>query len=242
MLETSPDLLDALRDIRAVLLDAGGVLVLPDPAVLRGALKDLDAEPDDALCHRAHYEGMHELDVLGRLDWATVDRHIARLLGVPENRQTEARAVLEDVYLHQPWVPVDGAAEALRSLQAAGLALAVVSNATGTMEEQLARHEICSVHGGAMARVEVVIDSDVVGIEKPDPRIFGLALERLGIQPDQGVYVGDTVHFDVTGARAAGLTPIHVDPYRLCAHSDHAHAASVDAVAAAVAHGAVTRR
>jgi putative hydrolase of the HAD superfamily len=75
--------------------------------------------------------------------------------------------------------------------------------------------------------VAVVVDSDVVGVEKPDPAIFGIALDALSLSPDGCLYVGDTVHFDVNGARAAGLRPVHLDPYRLCPHGDHPHVGSL---------------
>jgi putative hydrolase of the HAD superfamily len=66
-----------------------------------------------------------------------------------------------------------------------------------------------------------------VGVEKPDPRIFEIALAELGIGPEQAVYVGDTCFFDVAGARAAGLVPVHVDPAGACGGDDHAHVTSI---------------
>ena len=217
-------------DADAVLLDAGGVLLVPNPEVMRRLLRPLGAEPDDETCRRAHYEGMREVDRIGEADWAAVDRVIARVAGVPEDRVGDAIPLLDQLYVsgHEPWAPIAGAAEALLALQAAGRRLAVVSNAEGTMEAQLAEGRICSVDGGDVAQVAVVIDSHVVGIEKPDPRIFALALDALGgITPDRCIYVGDTVLFDVTGARAAGIAPVHVDPYGLCPLDDHPHITSV---------------
>ncbi len=54
----------------------------------------------------------------------------------------------------------------------------------------------------------VVVSGDI-GIKKPDPRIFHLALQRTGLQPEEVVYVGDTEE-DVVGARAAGILPIYL--------------------------------
>jgi FMN phosphatase YigB (HAD superfamily) len=49
------------------------------------------------------------------------------------------------------------------------------------------------------------------------------------------VYLGDSVYFDVGGARAAGLQPVHVDPFDLCdAPDDHPHVASLAAFAEAL--------
>jgi putative hydrolase of the HAD superfamily len=60
---------------------------------------------------------------------------------------------------------------------------------------------------------EFVIDSHDVGIEKPSPRIFELACERLGLAPARCAYVGDVMAFDIEGARAAGLVPVLFDFY-----------------------------
>jgi HAD superfamily hydrolase (TIGR01549 family) len=55
---------------------------------------------------------------------------------------------------------------------------------------------------------EQVIISSAVGIWKPDPRIFQLALDKAGLQPHEVIYVGDSEKDDVAGARAAGLYPL----------------------------------
>jgi len=57
-----------------------------------------------------------------------------------------------------------------------------------------------------------VIDSAVVGVEKPDPRIFRLALAQAGVPPSAAVYVGDLYSVDVVGARRAGLDAVLLDP------------------------------
>lgn len=56
---------------------------------------------------------------------------------------------------------------------------------------------------------EVVISHEV-GIEKPDPKIFKLTIERLNVKPDEAVYVGDSYHNDIFGAYQAGLKPIWI--------------------------------
>jgi putative hydrolase of the HAD superfamily len=219
--------------VEAVLLDAGGVLVLPDPDRIRARLGHLGAAPDDETCHRGHYVGMREVDRIGGPDWASVDRVLGRLYGVPEDRLEEAVVELDRVYLEDPWVAVEGAAEALAGLAAAGMTLGVVSNASGTMEKMLLGHRICALvddpgaDEGTVARVSVIVDSHVVGVEKPDPRIFDIALEAIGLEADRCLFVGDTVHFDVEGAQGAGLTPVHLDPYGFCPGQDHAHVASL---------------
>jgi putative hydrolase of the HAD superfamily len=222
-------------DIDAVLLDAGGVLLLPDPAALRRALAPFGVVPDDETCHRAHYAGVRELDRLDLPDWRAVDGAVASTAGVPEEALGQVVGLISHVYVTEPWVAAPGAALALQRLGGADLALAVVSNATGTVEKQLAEHQICSVDGGACARVELVVDSHLVGVEKPDPAIFRIALEALGVEPERSIHVGDSVHFDVQGARAAGVRPLHLDPYQLCGASDHPHLRSLEELTARLA-------
>jgi putative hydrolase of the HAD superfamily len=69
----------------------------------------------------------------------------------------------------------------------------------------------------------------VVGVAKPDPRIFGLALDSLGVEASENVlHVGDSLRYDVTGALAAGLRPVHLDPYGFCPDPDgHEHVRSL---------------
>jgi putative hydrolase of the HAD superfamily len=88
-----------LQDIDAVLLDAGGVLVLPDPKLMRAAFAPLGATPDDETCRFAHYAGMREVDRLGEADWSAVDRVVARSAGVPEDRLDEVLPAVSRIYL-----------------------------------------------------------------------------------------------------------------------------------------------
>ena len=85
--------------------------------------------------------------------------------------------------------------------------------------------------------VGVVVDSTRAGVAKPDPAIFGLALESLGVPASEAVlHVGDSLRSDVDGALAAGLQPIHLDPYGSCPAPDgHGHARSLAELAQAVA-------
>lgn len=217
--------------IDGIMLDAGGVLLLPDPAALRKGLAPLGLAPADEACHRAHYAGMGEVDRRRSADWPAVDRVVAQTVGVPPELIPEAIPAIQAIYAEAPWQPVPGTADALRGFQAAGIALAVVSNATGTIEAQLAAHQICATDGRSGAEVRVVVDSHQVGVEKPDPAIFGFALEALGLDPSRCLHVGDSVHFDVEGARAAGIHPVHLDPFGLCVEPDHPHVPSLHELA-----------
>ena len=97
------------------------------------------------------------------------------------------------------------ALSALRMAKAAGLVVGVVSNSNGSARALLAG-------AGLGDALDFVIDSAVVGVEKPDPRIFRLGLEQAGVAAHEAVYVGDLYSVDVLGSRAAGLGSILLDP------------------------------
>jgi HAD superfamily hydrolase (TIGR01509 family) len=99
-----------------------------------------------------------------------------------------------------------GVPEGLAAFRALGLRLVVVSNSDGTAERGLAA-------AGLRPYFEAVMDSAIVGFEKPDPRIFEHALAAIGCAPERAAHVGDLYHADVTGARAAGVHPVLLDPF-----------------------------
>jgi HAD superfamily hydrolase (TIGR01509 family) len=95
--------------------------------------------------------------------------------------------------------------DVLRQLGERGFTLGVVSNADGRVPAALAAR-------GLAPHFRVIIDSHLVGVEKPDPRIFRMALEQCGASPAEAIYVGDIYEIDVQGSRAVGMTPILIDP------------------------------
>jgi putative hydrolase of the HAD superfamily len=214
--------LPARESTDAVIFDAGGVLLLPDATVGQLALRTLRQEPRLEDWPRAYYSANLLVDSLELPDRGGMRRAIASAFGVLDDQLDTAVPVIEQLIASVPWVPVPGAVDLLRLLAGAGYKLAVVSNAFGTVERQLEQVGVCSVNGNGMPRVGVVIDSHVVGVEKPDARIFQLALDALGVEASRSVYVGDTVKFDVLGAEGAGLHPVHFDPFHLCS-GGHSH-------------------
>jgi len=115
-----------------------------------------------------------------------------------------------------------GVPEALARLRAAGYRLVVVSNADGTVEEGLTR-------AGLRPYLHAVVDSHLVGFEKPDPRIFDHALSLFGSDPTRTLHVGDMYAADVVGARAAGLHALLLDPHGDWGEVDAAHVAAYQA-------------
>lgn len=202
----------------AVLFDAGGVLVLPDPHVLAPLIAYYGGESRHEAYVRAHYAGMaaKSAAAVGESDWTHYNDTYLAHLSVPDEHRDAALEVLTHVKSNaRLWRhPISGAADALGKLAARGVPIGIVSNASGQIESTLALSGICQVGAGPHAQVRCIIDSHVVGIEKPDPRIFDHALVHFdGISRDRIAYVGDSLVMDVRGARAAGLVAVLVDPY-----------------------------
>ena len=107
------------------------------------------------------------------------------------------------------------------SMRAHGLGLAVVSNANGTLCAHMARL-------GLDEMVDCVLDSCDEKVEKPDPRIFKIALERSGARPQTTIHVGDLYHVDVVGARNAGLRAVLLDEADLRPDADCLRIRSLD--------------
>jgi putative hydrolase of the HAD superfamily len=97
-----------------------------------------------------------------------------------------------------------GTAAVLDELRRRGMTLGVVSNADGRIEREIERR-------GLVGHFATVVDSHVVGVEKPDPGIFAIAMERLGAVAEETAYVGDVYAIDIVGARRAGMEAILVD-------------------------------
>jgi putative hydrolase of the HAD superfamily len=203
--------------IEAVLLDAGGVLVLPSHEPIVAAFASMGLAVDASRVDAAHYAGMRGLDEAphGPFDWRHYLSAYLGTLGVPEARRAAAAQALRATFDGSATLwrrPTAGVREALAALAQTGVRLGVVSNAEGTVEARLSELAICQVGAGAGVPVEVVIDSHVVGVEKPDPAIFGFALRAMGLDPARCLYLGDSVRIDVAGSSAAGLSPVLVTP------------------------------
>ncbi len=126
---------------------------------------------------------------------------------------------------------IPGSVDGLRALVATGVRVGIISNADGTVAQRLAAQEVLQVGPGLGVEVECVIDSGAVGVSKPDPRIFRIALDALGIAAEDAWYVGDMPGIDVVGARAAGLWPIVMDPFDLQAGVDYRRVSALTEVA-----------
>jgi len=92
----------------------------------------------------------------------------------------------------------------LDAIEAAGFRLGLISNFDSWLEEMLLEMEVGHVF-------EPAIISGLEGIEKPDPAIYVLAVERAGVDPGNCVHIGDSPAMDMEPAIAAGITPVLID-------------------------------
>lgn len=226
---------------KAVLLDVGGIFHLPDHDRIVGAFARASVTVSPEVLDRAHYAGAAQfvVDYDGELDWngrwhAYLEAYIAAsgVVGDPSIRD-EVHLHLDNEFAAGPlWSRiVPGCVEGLRTLVATGVQVAVVSNSDGSVAQRLAEQEVLQVGPGIGVEVACVIDSGAVGISKPDPRIFHLALDVIDVAAADAWYVGDMPGIDVVGARAAGLWPIVMDPFDFNRDADYARVSSLREVA-----------
>lgn len=196
---------------RLVLLDAGNTLLGMDYGLIAERLRAHGGQADWARVREAEQRSRPRLDAYLAAGASTeaprsFRRHLEGLLD-DLGFHGDRRALMDDLKTQDRlWSPaIAGAARALETLAARGHRLGVISNADGQARRRLDE-------AGLMAHIEVVIDSALVGCEKPDPRIFALGLEALGARAEEAVYVGDLPAIDGRGAAAAGLAFVLIDP------------------------------
>lgn len=166
----------------------------------RMAVERVEAE------HRRLLEALHLRVLAGQLtvDDARIER-FRRLLafagGKPDAASPiDAAAAYRAAYLAH-WRPVEGALDLLAALHGR-VSTGVVTNNVASEQRQ----KIAACGFGPL--LDAVIISEDAGVAKPDPRIFRLALERLGRPAEETVMIGDAWDTDIAGARTAGIRPL----------------------------------
>lgn len=137
--------------------------------------------------------------------WTGMYSLLCRRLGIPDEEAIPlAHAVYDAFGEPERWRAYDDVAPAFTRLRSRGVAVGIISNWDTRLERVLGGLGL----GGL---VDTVVSSAVVGLHKPDPRIFELACRRLEVEPERCAHVGDHYYSDVVGAMAAGLRPVLID-------------------------------
>jgi putative hydrolase of the HAD superfamily len=202
--------------VRIIFFDAGNTLLHMNYAVIALELQARGVAVTAEDLRRAEHRARVRLDAdltsrVSTESGETHRRYLQYLLdGIGVTDGDTVGAMLEWRRSYNPpvglWNAPDPEAEpALRLVEERGVRAAVISNSNGSVRRILTEL-------GLARYLEFVLDSGELGIEKPDPRIFQLALDRAGVEPARAIYVGDLYSIDVLGARAVGMTPVLLDP------------------------------
>jgi len=209
--------------LEGVFFDAGNTLLFPDYDIYRDIARSLGAEVDREAVIAAEAGARSSFDravaTSGgdvRAFWPVYYTPFYRGLGLPESAIDEAVELTRRANDVEPgiWrIPVDGLEETLGRLRERRLGIGIVSNSDGRLERRL--EDI-----GIATQFDFVVDSAVIGVSKPDVRIFRAALERGGLSAESVAYVGDYYEVDVVGARGAGMRPVLFDPVEVYGEVD----------------------
>ncbi|MEX2554058.1 MAG: HAD-IA family hydrolase [Actinomycetota bacterium] len=212
-----------MRRFDAVLFDAGETLLRPEPSFpelivrllearglqvsdhdphwINNALASVFRAMDDLVVNREHFSTSAERS---RTFWTEIYIRLLAELGVSDPDAAHATHLYEEFSKPEHYALFPDALPALRDLAASGYALGIVSNFESWLTTLLERL-------GILPLMSVVVVSGDEGIEKPDPKIFRLALDRLDVSPERVTYVGDNPRIDVEPALALGMGAVLVD-------------------------------
>jgi len=210
--------------IKGVFFDLGGTLRIcePNPEHQRRALERMaelvGADDCDAFIKMVdeRYDGAYR-------DWALGENREANDLELwvkwllPELGEEKLRPVSHELTYQYRQVKgkrrvVEGGLEVIRTLHRRGYKLGIISNLIGEHEIYMWLEE-----DGLTQYFDAVILSSQCGIRKPDPAMYLMGCEALGLQPWECVSVADNLNRDITGAKAAniGLNVLFISPEKL---------------------------
>jgi putative hydrolase of the HAD superfamily len=133
-------------------------------------------------------------------------RHLARHLGVTPERAyalVEARIYTRWYKIFRSLKPFPGLVDTLEAFRVAGIRLGVLSDfpIRGRLRDL-----------GLDGWWKATLSSEETGYLKPHPESFTLLAERLGVSPQETLYVGNSYRYDVLGAKSAGMAAAHLTP------------------------------
>jgi putative hydrolase of the HAD superfamily len=179
-----------------------------EESVLRRAEMSARRELDRAILERWKDDSVPRIGWVEEKIWRSFWRQVLELCGA-HGRDAESlvATVLAVTRPASSWDRVDSTTiPTLVELASRGYRLGIISNSNGTLGDHLRRL-------GMARRFEMIVDSSQVGVEKPHPEIFRMALERAGgVEAGRALYVGDVYAIDVLGAAGAGMHAMLFDP------------------------------
>jgi len=206
--------------LRAVFFDVGNTLLYPHPSVPEvvrqvledvGHVRDVSAiEPYMPMLDQYYEDRYREDDTFWRSDdatlgvWVGMYSLLCRQLGIHADAEQIARRVYDEFGDPGRWCPYSDVRPAFERLRARGIRLGLISNWDGRLRRLVDGLDLAEL-------LDVVISSADVGLHKPDPRIFELACDRVGVAPADAAHVGDHQYADIIGAEAVGMTPVLID-------------------------------
>lgn len=225
---TPPGRAGVLLDLDDTLVDTRYAFGHAIGAIVAGWLPHLDAAGEAAALQHwvRDAEGHFRAYTRGELSFAEQRQRRAVALQAafdgPALSADEQRRWSEayDAAFREAWRLFPDAVPLLERLDGLGLPYGLVTNAGAAYQRDKLRRV------GLADRFEVMVAVDDLGVGKPDPRVFHLACERLGVSPGRSLYLGDEPDADARGARAAGLTGVWLNR----AGPDHPDSAAVDDV------------
>ena len=213
--------------VQAVFFDVGNTLLRADPPVpdvfarvarrlgyditvrdVEPCMVDVDAYYQSEYLRDGDFWCVHERAVQIWLDMYAM---MADYCGITQGVDVLAQAVYDEYLLPENWSAFPDVEACLKGLKRRGFSLGIVSNWDATLEGL--------IRGlGLLPYFDEVVASAAVGCRKPSPAIFEIAMERLGVMPDNTVHVGDLPEADGEGALGAGIRPVLID--RAGVHGD----------------------
>ena len=213
---------------RAVFFDVGNTLLYADPSVSEvcrqvlarsGHVRDLDSIDSFMPLVDAYYEERYAEDDAFWTDeektssvWVGMYSLLCRKLGIENEAVTIARAVYDEFGRPDRWALYTDVKPAFERLHAAGVAVGIISNWDSHLVSLLRGLGLGDLLGD-------IVSSADVGLHKPDPRIFELACQRLGVAPADAAHVGDHHYADYLGASALGMRALLIDRHGV--EADH---------------------
>ena len=201
--------------ITTIFLDAGNTLVFLDYDAIADAIEVSGFSPDPAALEVGEYRARRRVDRKylegGFTDasmWQCYFDWLMEEASVPSGLRPEILERLRQRHAESNlWSRTrPDVRDAMAKLKDSGRRVAVISNSDGSCRELLRRLDLLSF-------CHAVYDSAELGVEKPDERIFQIALRDLSVEPTQALYMGDLEAIDVLGARGAGILPVLADPH-----------------------------